>query len=1095
MPASNNNDILHKIHQYKRKHYTNLLLRGLIWALSSLLAVYLVVTFTEYWAHFGKAIRAVLFFSFVFFALVILWRWVLKPLSYLLAITKPFSDEEAAQRIGQHFPEVQDKLLNFLQMRKLAQQDALALASLNQRTAQISTVPFTSAINYTENRRYLRYFIPLVVLALLLAWLMPDLFTSSTERIVRYQQEFVPAAPFTFNLQNKSLQAFRNEDFTLQLSFNGEPVPQTAYLLQNGRRYKMQQQAGLFQYTFTNVQEAKSFSFEAAGFESQTFNLSLVDRPDVIGFSVRLVYPTYLNRPAETLENTGSFTAPQGTLADWQFFTQSAEKLHVKFQNDSIVKSLAIGSNQQASLERKLMQSENYRIELQNKYSRNKEDIQYGIDVIPDLHPKISLNQFADTVLYNFVVLGGNLSDDYGLTQLSLFYRKQGEQTYKQEKLALSPNTISQTYYHRWNLKELNLNKDDKLEYFLQVWDNDGVNGRKASRTRSYTIQLPDKQEVNERIKQGEQKAKSEISKNISETKELRQQLKSLQDRLRGKNQLNYGDEKALEQLMEERRKLEESIQELMEQQKALQEQRERFTEQDEKIAEKAQQLQELMDELLDEETKRLYDELQKLMEENGNSEQLQQMLENIDHKEQNLEKELERAVELFKRMQFEQKLDEKVEQLQEMQQKQEELAEQSEQKNADADQIQQEQEQLNKEFEEFQQEMKQLEEMNEDLKNPNQMEDTQAEEEQIKEQQEESLDQLKDNKPKKASKPQKNAAQQMQQMQKKMQQSQSGMQMQQAQENLDNLRKIVDNLVTLSFNQEQTMKEFRKVNQSDPRFVELGQTQLKLKDDAKVIEDSLQALAERVFQLKSFITREVSDMNRYMDGSVEGIRERKKNVASSQQQFAMTSMNNLALMLDDVLQQMQQQMAEAMGMPQKGQQQGKSPSLGQMQQQLNEQIRELKQSGKSGRQLSEALAKMAAEQERIREALKKLEEKFGKDGNLPGEGEAGQEALKKLMEETERDLVNKNLSRQLIERQQQIQTRLLEAEEALQERELDNERKGEAAQDYDKQIPKALEEYLKEKEKEVELLRTVPPSMNQFYKEETNRYFKRLER
>ncbi len=38
----------------------------------------------------------------------------------------------------------------------------------------------------------------------------------------------------------------------------------------------------------------------------------------------------------------------------------------------------------------------------------------------------------------------------------------------------------------------------------------------------------------------------------------------------------------------------------------------------------------------------------------------------------------------------------------------------------------------------------------------------------------------------------------------------------------------------------------------------------------------------------------------------------------------------------------------------------------------------------------------------------------------------------------------------------------------------MDEERKGETAKEYDKEIPKAFEDYLRLKEKEVELLKTV---------------------
>jgi hypothetical protein len=169
-------------------------------------------------------------------------------------------------------------------------------------------------------------------------------------------------------------------------------------------------------------------------------------------------------------------------------------------------------------------------------------------------------------------------------------------------------------------------------------------------------------------------------------------------------------------------------------------------------------------------------------------------------------------------------------------------------------------------------------------------------------------------------------------------------------------------------------------------------------------------------------------------------------------------------------------------GKPQKGQK-----SLGEMQQQLNQKIQELKNSGKSGRQLSEELAEMAAEQERIRRSLQEMQEKMKNEGKMPG-GD-----LPSKMEQTEMDLVNKQISEQLIKRQKEILTRLLETEKSMREQDMDEERKGETAKDYEKEIPKAFEEYLRLKEKEVELLKTIPPKLYPYYKKEVNEYFKRM--
>lgn len=46
-------------------------------------------------------------------------------------------------------------------------------------------------------------------------------------------------------------------------------------------------------------------------------------------------------------------------------------------------------------------------------------------------------------------------------------------------------------------------------------------------------------------------------------------------------------------------------------------------------------------------------------------------------------------------------------------------------------------------------------------------------------------------------------------------------------------------------------MKNFKNISVSDPKFIALSQEQLKISDDAKVIEDSLYSLAKTVMQLK----------------------------------------------------------------------------------------------------------------------------------------------------------------------------------------------------------------------------------------------------
>ena len=159
------------------------------------------------------------------------------------------------------------------------------------------------------------------------------------------------------------------------------------------------------------------------------------------------------------------------------------------------------------------------------------------------------------------------------------------------------------------------------------------------------------------------------------------------------------------------------------------------------------------------------------------------------------------------------------------------------------------------------------------------------------------------------------------------------------------------------------------------------------------------------------------------------------------------------------------------------------------LQGQLNKQIQQLKDGknpgGKKG--MSESLARLAAQQEAIRNELQKINQNLNKDG----QGSLGNlEKLAKKMEQTETDLVNRRITQETIRRQQEILTRLLEAEKAEQEREIDKKRRSIEAQNENFGNPIEFFEYNVLKQKEAELLKTVPPSLKPFYKNKVNEYF-----
>ncbi len=1083
-----------KIREYKKKYYLNKLLKGSILFLSMFLTIFLLSTSVDFGFQPGTTGRTFLFYTIVLTLLISFFWFVINPISNIYISKNQISDEEAAKQLGLIFPDLQDKLLNTIQLSNIKNKDnSLINASIDKRIDEISVFRFTSGIKLGANKKYLKYAAYPGLVLLILFLFIPQFLTESTVRIIKYNEDFAPALFFSFKgIDNKKI-AFKNEDYTVTFEVEGNIIPDKIYIQTNKRKIKLDNANGRLQYTFKKVQDDFIYNIEAADHKSEEVLVKVYSRPDIKNFNINLDYPNYTKRENQTITNSGNITVPEGTRVNWLINTISSDSVLFSFSNGQPI-SAQTSENQLFNYAKKFYANEEYSINLINKVSTNKDSIRYKVEVIKDKFPSLSIKTHRDTTLFSHLILGGNITDDYGLSKLELIYNTKNNGHISKEhtiNIPINTGSKSQNYFYQWMLDSLSLNAGDELEYYVRVWDNDGINGSKSTQSGKYSFNLPSQKEIKEDLNREAQGTKDKLDKTLDNAEELKEQIKDIQDKLKGKKTLDWQDKKQIEEMLKQKQKLQKDIEELKEKNKALNQKKERFSKQDDKLKEKVKQLQKLIEDLLDEETKKLYEELKKLLNEQKSVDEVQKKIDEIQNKEDNIEKEIERALELFKRMQLDYKMEDIVNQLEELENKQSELSEETKEKSNDLEQLQEKQESLNEDFEDIKEDIDQLEELNKELKNPENLENTEEEEKSISEEQQKSSEQLEEKQRKKGSESQKKASEEIKGLKKKMQDMQSSMEMEMLEENIENLKDIVDNLVKVSFDQESIMNDFKGVNQSDPRYVSLSQRQLKLRDDSKIIEDSLLSLAGRVFQIASFVTRELDAMNYNIESSLQALKDRKVPEAVSNQQFSMTSINNLALLLDDVLQQMQQQMSDASGKPKKGKkgQKQKTPGLSDLQKQLNQRIEELKKGGKSGRQLSEELAKLAAEQEMIRQQLQEMEEKLN-DGK--GGGNNAKDAIKK-MEETEMDLVNKNITQQTIQRQQDILTRLLKSEDALRERELDQERESEKSEDINRQLPPEFEEYLKAKEKEVELLRTIPLKLNPYYKEEVNKYFKRL--
>ena len=567
MTSENNYSILiNKLDEFIRKYYKNQLIKGGIYFFIGCLLLFLTVNLFEYLGKFNTTVRTALFYTFLFGNLYLLSKYILIPLLKLNRLGKIIDHKTAANIIGKHFNTVQDKLLNILQLKELFDNQeissSLINASVDQKIEDLKPVPFSGAINFKENKKYLKYAIAPILLLLLIVFAAPKIITDSTERLIDHRTYFELVAPFQFNVMNNELKAVQFEDFQLMVKITGDEIPQKVYLNINNNTFKLNKKSKLeFSHTFKNLQNALSFSLFADGFSSQPYDLVVLPNPIILNFDIKLDYPNYLGRKDEELHNSGELRVPEGTTVTWNFTAQSTRKIKLSF-NDTVVYAKQSGFNS-FSFTKRLKESGGYIIVPSNTELTSKDSISYNINVIPDLYPTIEMEEQIDSSSNKLYYFMGEIKDDHGLTKLTFNYRyiNSSDTSIKilennAVDISIHKNTTIDQFFHYWDLYELSISSGDVIEYYFKVWDNDAVNGRKSTRSKTRIFKAPSKSELKEITEQANENIKKQLGARMDEAKELKEDIKKFREKILAKKQLDWQDKKALEELLKKQKEL-----------------------------------------------------------------------------------------------------------------------------------------------------------------------------------------------------------------------------------------------------------------------------------------------------------------------------------------------------------------------------------------------------------------------------------------------------------------------------------------------------------------------------------------------------------
>lgn len=1096
MPTQEYNQLLKRLDDFIHKYYINELRKGIFLLLTIFLLSSLFVFVIEYFLHMSSALRTTIFYTTISLYIVVFVKFIVFPLTLLFKIRKGLTYNDAAQIISQHFRHIKDSFTNTLELAEIKTNKyslQLLMASIDKRISEIKPLPFDVAIDIKSTYRFLKYFAAAVAVYIFIWLYKPVIIKEGSQRMVYFNKEFIPPAPFQFMLLNEQLSVSQGSDVEIKVQIVGEHVPQKAYINFGSTRLLMNQnEKSVFTYTVKGVNRSTEFFFDADGYKSSKYQLEMVFPPSIVDFKVMVIPPAYTGLSSTIIENTGDITAPAGSTIQWTLRTSHTDSL-VFLISDS-VHLVAKQKNKEFFVSNKFYHSTLYSILPINKQITKPKPMVYELNIIPDIYPSIQADFITDSTMWGMYYFKGSISDDYGFKRLN-FVLRYAKDSIKEISIPIQNNILNQEFYFSFDFSALK-NYSGNVDYYFEIWDNDGIRGSKSSKTSIKSFRIPDKQELEKYRSEASQAIINQLEQTEKYATDIQKELKKLQQSLTNTKTVNWEQTQKFQQLLQKQFQLEKTLKQLSEQNKQKNNMLRTFGEQDLQLLEKQKQIQELLENILDDELKNLIQQLNEMMK-NMDKDKLQQMTQEFKMKTDEINKELDRTLELLKKLDIEEKMKNLTEQINNLSQQHENLSEQTLQKNMPLDSLKSMQGEQKEQFKELQKQYQDIMKQNNQLSEPFSMQSFQEEQQNIEQEMQEGEQELQQNDRKDASKKQKNAANKLKELSQKMQQMMQQNAREQNAEDEQALKFLLENIKNLSFTQEEILLNTKQTKPHEPQYQRIIQQQNNVRGNIKVIEDSLNALAKRNPMISPPVKKHLKNIKTYSNQTIKHLDERNTGQAQIKQQLLMTESNELALLMGQILKQMQETGSEQMceggqckkkskGKPKPGYQQMKNMQQ-QIKQQLQSILNEMKsqQNQKDGKNLSEQLGKMISMQDKMQQMLSEM---MSESGISPESTKKLQE-IKNLINEVQKDIANKTITPQTLQRQEQILTRLLEAEKSDNERETENKRESQTGKNDKISNPKEIFQYKGKKSIYDEILYHSNLPLHKFYQELYRKY------
>ncbi len=1115
-------EIIGKLKLLIKKEYFALFLFGLFLTFIIIVSAFALFSLFELAAYSKSIVRTIIFFTFMLISISSIGYWILLPLLKYFDAFRKWDYFYSAKRVGMHFPEIKDDLLNAMQLVSSDKSNSLYSTSLLDAAfknvyERAKIIRFESIVDFSKVKKLAKYFVLLFVFCALLFAFIPGL-QAASNRLVSFNQEFIPPAKFYFEIYPGNTEVTKGENVDFIILVKGE-VPKKIFLLTreesqtNFEEHELQKDsAGEYKFSIQQLRSTLFYYASAEDLKSDVFQIKVIDRPVIRSLDVKVISPAYSNIPMLEQKDNGNVSALIGS------------DIEISLLSNKELKSAAIEFEDSTSTDLKVQDNfvkGSFRIRKDNSYiivlsdigdNKNLQPVRYYIKALYDSNPAIELIYPKENInLANDsrVPIEVKLNDDYGFSKLNLNYKltsskyESAQEKFSSIEIAINKKVKEQVVDHIWNLTKINPAVNDVYSFYLEIFDNDNVSGPKSAKTQIINVRVPSLDEILSHADETQENVQDEMQKTLKDAEELKKELEKIdKDLKQDKQEITWEEKEKIEQALDKFEKLQEKMESVGENLKQMQNELQQNKLLSEETLQKYMELQKLMDEMTSDEMKKAMQQMQDMLQK-MNRNQTQDAMNQMKMDEEKFKKSIERTMNLLKRIQIEQKMDEMIKRTENLEQKQNELNDQT--KDSDlsdkkqSEQLSKKQDELSKELDWLKEKMDELAEKMKGLKDmPNEeMEKLQEEMEKQNndELSEEASKDIKQNQKQKAQKNQQQLSKNMQKIKSSMQQMQEQMQQENQMQTFTDMMRIIDNILSLSKQQEELKNKLQNVDPSSSQFEQNLQKQNEIKKNLNRLLEQMSELSQKTFAITPEMGKALGNANQKMNQSMESMQNRNGSMATLSQGDAMMHLNEAANMMKSSLESMMQGGSGSGGMMSLMQQlqkmSGQQMDLNNMTQMLQQM-----QQGQLSQEQQGQMQRLAQQQQLIQKSLEEL----NKEAKQSGESKkipADLENIVNQMKEVVSDMNTEKLNDDLIQKQEKILSKLLDAQKSINERDFEKERKSESGNNFTRNSPAELNlknQLGKEKLKE-ELNRAVQEGYNKDYEDLIRKYYEALQK